>query len=287
MKVKEFLDYEERAKNLSPLTIRNYRRHIKSFVIYMQGAKDLDECNESDIVNFLISERERGMSAQSCNLILQSIRNYFDYLVRFHGFRSNPAVKVEKMKVEKTLPRYIPEHKMNELFAKHLVGDSFKMLRSRAILAFFYMTGARCAELGKLNDVDLDFVERRIFLFGKGRKHRVVPMCATLGNILQTYISKRDLVLPKHDESLFCTIQGIRLSDREIRVIVTKALSCVVSEKLAHPHILRHTFATVLMNHGKKIQDISRWLGHTSIAVTQRYLTICANPVVDNFDAVF
>lgn len=287
MKVSEFSKYESRAKNLSPLSVRNYVAHIKYFYVWLQGAHDLDESTTEEIIDFLMSERERGVSARTCNLYLSSIRNYFDYLVRFHGLQKNPAANVDKMKVENMLPRYIPEHLMNDLFANHLQGNSFKVQRSRAVIALMYMSGARCAEVCNLSDIDINFVESKIFLYGKGRKQRCVPLCSHLRQILLDYIAVRDASVKVQDKALFVSVDGFRLGDRMMRVIVAQALCQIVPKAWAHPHILRHSFATVLMNHGKRIQDISRWLGHVSIATTQRYLTLCVNSDADNFDVVF
>lgn len=287
MKVKEFTNYESRAKNLSPLSVRNYVNHLRYLYVWLAGAHDLDETSPEEIIEFLMSERERGVSARTCNIYLTSFRCYFDYLVRFHGLSKNPAALVDKMKVENLLPMYIPEHIMKDLFENHLVGTSFKALRSRAIIAVMYMCGARCAEVCNLSDMDLNFVENKIFLYGKGRKQRCVPMCAHLRGILQDYIKVRNQSVAMKEQSLFVSVDGYRLGDRMMRVIVAKVLCQVVPKKWCHPHILRHSFATVLMNHGKRIQDISRWLGHVSIATTQRYLTVCANAEADNFDVVF
>lgn len=287
MKVQEFQKYESRAKNLSPLSVRNYVAHIKYFYVWLQGAHDLDESSTEEITEFLISERERGVSARTCNLYLSSLRNYFDYLCRFHGLQKNPAINVDKMKVENMLPQYIPEHLMNKVFDSVLVGDSFKVQRSRAAIALMYMSGARCAEVCNLSDIDINFVENKIFLYGKGRKQRCVPLCSRLRNILLDYIACRDSSVRCQDHALFVTVDGFRLGDRMMRVLVAQALCQVVPKAWCHPHILRHSFATVLMNHGKRIQDISRWLGHVSIATTQRYLTLCANSEADNLDVVF
>lgn len=288
MKVKEFLEYEVRAKNLSPLTVRNYRRHLKEFCVWLEGRKDLDEITPEDIIAYMMHQRNRDLSPSSCNIYLATLRCYFDYCVRFQGMKSNPAAKVEKMKTPSMLPQYIQEFRMKLLFDKVLVGNSFKQVRSRAILAFFYMTGARCAEVSNVALSDIDWQENKIYLFGKGRKQRMVPMCSKLKMILTEYLKFRSKLFPDASRKIFVNVNnGEPLTDWELRVIVKAALVNVVPESFAHPHILRHTFATVLMNHGKAIQDISRWLGHTSIAVTQRYLTICANPKTDNFETVF
>lgn len=287
MKVQEFAKFESRAKNLSPLSVRNYVAHLRYLYCWLQGAHDLDETTSEEIIEFLMSERERGVSARTCNIYLSSFRNYFDFLCRFHGLAVNPAIRVDKMKVENMLPQYIPEHIMNSLFDNVLTGESFRSLRSRAIIALMYMSGARCAECCALSDININFVENKIFLYGKGRKQRCVPLCKRLRSILIEYMKVRDASVNVQDNALFVTVDGFRLGDRMMRIIVAKALCQVVPKSWAHPHILRHSFATVLLNHGKKIQDISRWLGHVSIATTQRYLTLCANSDADNLDVVF
>lgn len=284
MKVKEFLNYCEK-RNLSSLTVRNYRQHLKDYYVFLGGRVDIDDSTPNDLLEFVSEERE-SVSARSVNIKMASLRVYFDFLCRFHGLSKNPCLSIAKCREEKRLPRYIPQEKMDYLLA-HLPESSFKQLRTKAIITFFYMTGARCCEVANLNDMDLDFTAGRVLLFGKGRKERYVPICSKLRTILQAYIDKRDKVIHNHDSSLFCSLQGERLSDWQLRKVMIAPLCTIVPRDCAHPHILRHTFATVLLNHGKPIEQISRWLGHSSIAVTQTYLTIANNPQVNNFELVF
>ena len=284
MKVNEFLNYCEK-RNLSPLTVRNYRFHLKDYYCFLAGRKDLDESNPSDLLEYIEEDREK-VSPRSINLKMASLRVYFDFLCRFHGLQVNPCLVIAKCKEEKRLPRYIPQEKMDFLIS-HLPESSFKEIRTKAVVMFLYMTGARCCEIVGVNDFDIDYRAGRVLLFGKGRKERYVPICSRLSGILRKYQEKRDLQIPGHDESLFCSISGQRLTDWEIRKLLIAPLTSIVPRSLAHPHILRHTFATVLLNHGKPIEQISAWLGHSSIATTQTYLTIANNPKVNNFEMVF
>lgn len=284
MKVKEFLNYCEK-RNLSSLTVRNYRQHLKDYYVFLGGRVDIDDSTPNDLLDF-VSEQRESVSAKSVNIKMASLRVYFDFVCRFYGLPKNPCLSIAKCREEKRLPRYIPQEKMDYLLA-HLPESSFKQLRTKAIITFFYMTGARCCEVANLNDMDLDFTAGRVLLFGKGRKERYVPICSKLRGILQTYIEKRDKVIQNHDSSLFCSLQGERLSDWQLRKVMIAPLCTIVPRDCAHPHILRHTFATVLLNHGKPIEQISRWLGHSSIAVTQTYLTIANNPAINNFELVF
>ena len=284
MKVNEFLNYCEK-RNLSSLTVRNYRRHLKELVIFLKGTKDLDETTPTDLLEFVEEQREL-VSPRSVNIKMASIRVYFDFLCRFEGLKKNPALVIAKCREEKKLPRYIPQEKMDTLLSK-LPESSFREIRLKAVISFFYMTGARCCEVARCRDFDVDFSAGRVLLFGKGKKERYVPICSKLAMILRDYMMKRDLVLPFHDESLFCSVTGQRLTDWELRKMMIRPLCSIVPREYAHPHILRHTFATVLLNHGKPIEQISRWLGHSNIAVTQTYLTIANNPQVNNFEKVF
>ena len=284
MKVNEFLNYCEK-RNLSSLTVRNYRQHLKDYYVFLGGRIDIDDSTPNDLLDF-VSEQRESVSAKSVNIKMASLRVYFDFVCRFYGLQRNPCLSIAKCREEKKLPRYIPQEKMDYLLA-HLPESSFKQLRTKAIITFFYMTGARCCEVANLNDMDLDFTAGRVLLFGKGRKERYVPICSKLRGILQTYIEKRDKVITNHDSSLFCSLQGERLSDWQLRKVMIAPLCTIVPRDYAHPHILRHTFATVLLNHGKPIEQISRWLGHSSIAVTQTYLTIANNPQVNNFEKIF
>lgn len=284
MKVSDFLNYCAK-RNLSELTVRNYRQHLKDYYTFLQGRKDIDETEPTDLLEF-ISEQRESVSARSVNIKMSSLRVYFDYMCRFQGMAKNPCLVIQKCREEKRLPRYIPQEKMNALL-ESLPESSFKQLRTKAVISFFYMTGARCCEVERLNDMDIDFTAGRVLLFGKGKKERYVPVCSKLAQVLARYIEKRNAVIKNHDRSLFCSLQGERLSDWQLRKIMVLPLCSIVPRDWAHPHILRHTFATILLNHGKPIEQISRWLGHSSISVTQTYLTISNNPAANNFELVF
>lgn len=288
MKIKEFLEYEAQARNLSVLTVRNYREWLRCFYVYAaQAGKDVDDLTCEEIVDILRTERQRGLSPASCNFKLTAIRCYYDYLCRFQGKAENQAVRVERMRQPSFLPKYIPEHVLKNLLDGLSQSSSFQGVRSYALIAFFYMTGARCSEVAALDDSSLDFFERRVLLTGKGNKQRCVPVCQHLEDILRKYMAMRDVQGFSRHSALFCSVSGARLTHWQLRIIVAQALARVVPKPYCHPHILRHSFATILLNHGKPIEHISRWLGHTSIAVTQRYLTIVSNPQIDNFNHIF
>ena len=282
MFVNEFLGYCG-ARNLSALTIRQYRMNLKEFYGFMaERNKDVDDATPQDVASFQLSLSQR-IKPQSVNACLSAVRSYFGYMVKFQGMAANPAVQVSSCKTAKLLPKYVPQNVMERILCE-LATNTARQRRNFALLALFYMTGARCAEVVSLSVSDLNFDECRILLYGKGRKQRYVPMCAKLRHALLSYLQVRPV---SASNSIFLQVSGEPLNEWQIRAIVSRILAKYVPKEMAHPHILRHTFATVLLNHGKPIEQISRWLGHTSIAVTERYLTIAANPTTNNFNGVF
>ena len=147
MKVKEFFELL-RKRNLSSLTVRNYRQHLKDYYVFLGGRVDIDDSTPNDLLDF-VSEQRESVSAKSVNIKMASLRVYFDFVCRFYGLPKNPCLSIAKCREEKRLPRYIPQEKMDYLLA-HLPESSFKQLRTKAIITFFYMTGARCCEGSKL-----------------------------------------------------------------------------------------------------------------------------------------
>lgn len=282
MYIKEFLGYCG-ARNLSALTLKQYRTVLKELYQFAaENGKDVDDLNPSDIANYQLALSQR-IKPQSVNNHLSAVRSYYAYMCKFQGMTANPALTVSPCKVANLLPMYISQNTMEKMLCE-LPLNTPKQRRNYTMLALFYMTGARCAEVLALSVNDLNFEESKILLYGKGRKQRYVPMCSKLRHILVDYLRTRPA---SRHANLFLTTAGEPMAEWQLRAVITRILCRYVPREYAHPHILRHTFATVLLNHGKPIEQISKWMGHTSISVTERYLTIVSNPIANNFNNVF
>lgn len=269
MFVTEFLNHIEKVRRYSPRTVETYRFNLSQLVNWCElNNLTLDSINTRDIAAFVMHLAENGLKANSINCYLSSIRSYYDYCCRFECCTVNPAVGFRDLRTTKLLPKFIPEDKMDYLIDNMLPSDTYKRMRTRIIILMFYHTGMRCSELEKLNDTDIDFNRCCIRVMGKGNKERLIPFGEELRNEIMKYVDMR----PQSKTCAFIqSISGERLTSFQIRRICSIALCRIVPKELAHPHVLRHTFATVLMNHGARIESIKLLLGHSSVNTTTIY----------------
>lgn len=271
MYLDEFITHIEKVRRYSPRTVKSYHDNIIYLSNFLKNNGLCTECAQpKDIGQYVEYCMERGLKPNSINQHLSSFRSYYDYCCRFHGCSLNPAAYISDVRTPKILPRFIPENKMNYLIDKLLPVYDFKTSRTRIIVLLFYHTGMRCKELTQLKMRDVRLEENTIRVVGKGNKERLIPFGEELNAEIIEYLSYRADLCP-FDDNLILTSFGRGCEDWQIRRITKMALKRIVPEELAHPHILRHTFATVLMNHGAKIENVKLLLGHKSVDTTQIY----------------
>lgn len=269
MFVPNFLRYIETIRRYSLRTVGTYANNLSFFVDYCKrSGLDIDNLAPKDITTYIVYlAEEKQLQASSINNHLASIRSYFDYCCRFEGVAVNPAAGIRDLRTPKILPKFISESKMNFLIDHLLPSDTFKLMRTRIVILVFYHTGIRCQELERLTCSDINLSRCFLRVVGKGNKERIIPFGEELRQELQRYLSMR----PKSDNTFLQSIFGQPLTSRQIRRICAIALRRIVPESLAHPHVLRHTFATVMMNHGARIENVRLLLGHASIDTTAIY----------------
>lgn len=269
MYINDFLTYIEKVRRYSSRTVQTYAFNLNQLSQWCEdNGKALDNITISDISQYVLFLGDfKRLKATSINNYLASIRSYYDYCCRFQGLNRNPAAGFRDLRTPKLLPKFITEQQMNELIDNYLPSATFKQKRARLIILMFYHTGIRCEELKNLNMSDVDMLRCCIHVFGKGKKERFIPFGQELYECLKDYISNR----PCGNNYLIQSISGDRLTAFQIRRICSICLRRIVPKELAHPHVLRHTFATVLMNHGAKIENIRLLLGHASINTTAIY----------------
>ena len=269
-----FLDYLKYEKNFSKLTIGAYGESLRDFEKYLDGLKDSVslETADSDVVReWMICLMDRGLKPASVNRALSAVRSFYKFALMRGLVDKNPASRISGPKKEKPLPQFVQEQEMNVLLDNIQWGEDFEGVRDKAVIALLYETGIRVSELVGLNDADVDFEEGRLKVTGKRNKQRIIPFGDELRLVLMRYVSVRDNSVNRIDDALFVTKKGKRTTRATIYNYVNKALSLVCTLKKKSPHVLRHSFATVMLNHGAGLESVQKLLGHESLRNTEIY----------------
>jgi len=215
---------------------------------------------------------EQSLSASSVNRMLSALRSYFKYLRRMGWVSVNPMEKVVAPKKKRPLPYFVRESEMDRLFELTSENKSFQGIRDRLVLMMFYETGIRRAELLNMKDTDVDLAGRQVKVMGKRNKQRVIPFGEELENEIKAYLAVREETLGKERfPTLFVTNKGLPMTADLVSRIVKDNLSMVTTIKKRSPHVLRHSFATAMLNHQADLTSIQKLLGHESVATTEIY----------------
>lgn len=273
--IEKFLNYMCSEKNYSPRTIESYKEDLEAFEKYF---KTLDnqlawETIDSDVVRgWMEHMMDAGNTASTVNRRLSALRSLYRFALRRNMVTCNPAHTVRGPKKARLLPQFVREGDMDRLLdGTGMWNGSFEDMRARTILMTFYETGLRLAELVSLNDCDVDFVEAQIKVTGKRNKQRIVPFGPELENTLEAYIKERDAQVSHCCEALFVDNQGRRITPGKVRNLVRENLQKVTTMKKRSPHVLRHSFATAMLNNDAGLESVQKLLGHESLATTEIY----------------
>ncbi|MDF2454877.1 MAG: xerC [Cytophagaceae bacterium] len=273
--VNSFLDFLQTEKRYSQHTVVSYRTDLQQFQTYLQHTYE-----ESDIANgshrmirsWILSMMESGMEAKSVNRKLAALRTFYKYLLRNKKLEVNPMLKIVAPKVRKKLPVFVEESSMISLLDQFEFEEGFSGLRDRVVLEFFYGTGMRLSELIDLKDRDVHWKEGVVKVKGKGNKERIIPVPQSTLTVAEKYAKeKTKLNLCNTGANFVVTNQGDEVYPVFIYRLVKKYLSHVSTLEKKSPHVLRHTFATHLLNKGADLNAIKDLLGHSSLAATQVY----------------
>lgn len=268
----EYLSYERRC---SEHTVCGYGLDLSKFEEYLKGVdEDLDLIHvDADLVRgWVVSLMEQGYTSTSVNRKLSSLRSFYRYLLRKNMIPVDPMLKVIGPKKKKPLPVFVKEAEMDRLLDDADFGDGFLGVRDRMILEVFYETGVRRSELIDLNDADVDFSSCVIKVTGKRNKQRLIPFGEELERDLRVYLSVRDEnISERENDAFFVRKDGRRLSPGMVYLLVKRNLTKVVTLKKKSPHVLRHTFATSMLNHQAELEAVKELLGHESLSTTEVY----------------
>lgn len=271
-----FLEYLRSERNYSSKTIESYARDLRMFQEFLEEqntpatwtAIEAEDVREW-VINLL---DEQSLSASSVNRMLSALRSYFKYLRRMGWVSVNPMEKVVAPKKKRPLPYFVRESEMDRLFELTSENKSFQGIRDRLVLMMFYETGIRRAELLNMKDTDVDLAGRQVKVMGKRNKQRVIPFGEELENEIKAYLAVREETLGKERfPTLFVTNKGLPMTADLVSRIVKDNLSMVTTIKKRSPHVLRHSFATAMLNHQADLTSIQKLLGHESVATTEIY----------------
>lgn len=277
MWIRSFIDYLKFEQNYSNKTLRCYEDDLKAFEKFF---KELDstlkwDTLDADVVrNWMVSMMDAGSAATSVNRRLSSLRSFFRFLLKRGMAGFDPVRGVQGPKKKKPLPVFVRESDMDRLLDGNCFADSFEGRRDRLILDLFYSTGMRLSELTGLNVEDIDLVTDNVKVTGKRNKQRIIPFGEELHVLLETYISERRILadaVAGATSALFVDAKGVRLQNIKVWRLVRYYLGLVSTFPKRSPHVLRHTFATSMLNHHADLEALKELLGHESISTTEIY----------------
>ena len=297
---REFLDHLLLDRNYSKQTVDSYSRDIDKFFKFLnQEGLLMDEVDLSVIRNFLTNELQAGVSKRSCKRRLCSLKQFYDYLLEKEYVRENYFIYVVSPKTDKKYPHTLYQEQIEKIFELNALRTDFLAKRDQAILYLLYYTGVRASELVNLELQNVDIKRRLIRVFGKGSKERVVPFTEECRDILNNYLketrptldAKVPLIDPASGETkkpyLFFNNNGHKLTTRGLEYILDQIENKTGSFVGLHPHILRHSFATHLLENGLDLRVIQELLGHESINATQVYTHVSEKAMKDIYSQSF
>ena len=274
MLIDAFLDYLRLERNYSVKTIVSYRTDLLEFEEYFKKVDaELDFTRaDADVVrNWMVNLMDDGRTATTVNRKLSSLRSFYRFLLKRKVVSVDPMVKVVGPKKKKPLPSFVREKDMDRLLDESLYDEGFEGCRDRAILEMFYATGMRRSELIGLDMADVDLSAKLIKVTGKRNKQRLIPFGDELAEGLLEYIKVRNETLLQGTDAFFVLKNGERMYPEAVYRLVRRYLSGVVTLKKRSPHVLRHTFATAMLNGKAELRAVKELLGHESLATTEVY----------------
>lgn len=274
--LESFLKYIEYEKRYSQHTIISYRSDIDKFLQFVNKeyqTNQIQEVNHAVIRSWIIFLSESGMGARSINRKIASLKSYFKFLLKREVIEENPTQRLKPLKVEKKLPSFVRESEMDQILDHFRFSEDFAGNRDRLVIELLYGTGIRLSELINLRKTDVNLFENHIKVLGKRNKERIIPISAFIVKLIKEYAQKVALQMGKANETkyLILTDKGDQTYPVFIYRLIKKYLEQFSHSDKKSPHVLRHTFATHLLNKGADLNAVKELLGHTSLAATQVY----------------
>ncbi len=272
--INKFLNYLQLERNYSQRTVESYGEDLTAFESYFKNlsAELTWESVDSDVIRGWMEEMmDKGNNATSINRRLSALRSFYRFALSRHLVKRDPSHMIKGPKKEKPLPKFIREADIDRLLEPEMWKDTYDDLLARTIILVLYTTGLRLSELVGLDDEMVDFVNSQLKVTGKRNKQRIIPFGNELAEELRKYIAVRDEKVVRVTPGLLLTENGKRISPIKVRDIVINKLGLVTTQKKRSPHVLRHSFATAMLNHEAGLESVKKLLGHESLATTEIY----------------
>jgi integrase/recombinase XerC len=274
MKIERFLDYLKLERNYSRLTVLKYESCLRLFEEYFKNLNtELEwESVDADVIrDWMESMMDSGLTAATVNGRLSAVRSFYRFALKKGLVENDPAHTITGPKKEKPLPKFIREKDMDRLLQPEMWGDTYKDICARTIILLFYETGMRVGELVMLDDEMVDLDNRQLKVTGKRNKQRIIPFGAELEQALRDFVRLRDEQVERTEKGFFVNEKGQRVTYEQVRRMVKNHLGRVTTQQKRTPHVLRHTFATTMLNHEAGLESVKQLLGHESLATTEIY----------------
>lgn len=271
--VQQFCDYIQHQKRYSQHTVNAYQKDLNQFCQFASQTYELNnwkEISSTIIRSWIVSLLEEGNSPTTINRKISSLKSLYKYLLKDKAVQKNPLLKVVVPKTSKRLPVFINETEVTQLFSQVIFDDDFEGFRDRLVLELFYLSGMRLSELVNLKMNDINTYNLTVKVLGKRNKERIIPITQQFVDNYKKYLNYREEISPKSNY-IFLTEKGDKIYEKLVYRLVNKYLSLVTTADKKSPHVIRHTFATHMLNNGADLNTIKEILGHASLSATQVY----------------
>lgn len=280
--IQQYCDYIATVRRLSPHTVVNYQRDLQEVARYFTEQSPL-ELSSHDIRLYVGALHRQGQAGKSIQRKLSSIRQFYQYFIRQRLHNSNPALGVRPPKAAKKLPRVFSTDELDHLL--DYSAEGFFEVRDKAMVELFYSSGLRLAEIADLDLPDVDKRSATVKVTGKGNKERIVPLGKLALTALQAWLLLREGKLTEGQQALFISQQGKRMTNRNIQLRLAKLGADRGSQKRLHPHMLRHSFASHVLESSGDLRAVQEMLGHSDISTTQIYTHLDFQHLAKTYDA--
>jgi len=268
-----FCDYLSHQKRYSKHTITAYKKDLEQFQLFLEKEYEITKANQVTSViirSWIVHLIEENINTRSINRKLSSLKSFFKHLLKNDIVNNNPLLKVTAPKTSTRLPVFVGENEMNNLFENISFKNDFEGIRDQLILELFYASGIRLSELIEITINSLDQHNNTIKVIGKRNKERIIPITKSVNTTLNQYLQLRKEIKP-NKKFVFLTKKGEKIYPKLVYRIVNHYLSMVTTVSKKSPHVLRHTFATHMLNNGADLNSIKELLGHANLSATQVY----------------
>ncbi len=269
-----FVNYLRYEKRNSSHTVTAYKKDLDQFVSFyteMVGEFDVKRVNAKFVRSWIVSLMEQEYTPRSVSRKISTVKAFYRFLMKNEIVESNPATNVALPKIRKKLPNFVEENNLHHLLDDGYFTDDFRGIRDKLIITLLYGTGIRLAELLNLKDRDFDTKGYLIKVLGKRQKERIIPYPRSINQLLQQYLEIRNREIGNSQEALLVTEKGKPVYEKLIYRVVNKYLELVTSLEKKSPHVLRHSYATHLLNKGADLNAVKELLGHSNLSATQVY----------------